>query len=75
LIAASGIRLLVESKVDYSKSVNLTLTSVVLITGLSGVAVNINGYSLKGMALASIVGMLLSLVFYAAQKSNLTNNE
>lgn len=75
MIAASGIRLLVEAKVDYSKSVNLALTSVVLITGLSGVAVYINGYSLKGMALASIVGMVLSLVFYAAQKLNMTNSE
>lgn len=75
LIAASGIRLLVEAKVDYSKSANLTLTSVVLITGLSGVAVNIHGYSLKGMALASIVAMALSLIFYTAQKLNMINNE
>lgn len=75
LIAASGIRLLVEAKVDYSNSVNLTLTSVVLITGLSGVAINIHDYSLKGMALASIVGMVLSLIFYFAQKLKLTNNE
>ncbi|MGI5921495.1 MAG: uracil permease [Syntrophomonadaceae bacterium] len=75
LIAASGLRLLVESQVDYSKSVNLTLTSVVLITGLSGVAVYIHGYSLKGMALASIVGMVLSLIFYAAEKLNMINNE
>jgi uracil permease len=75
LIAASGIRLLVEAQVDYSRSVNLTLTSVVLITGLSGVAVNINGYSLKGMALASIVAMMLSLIFYAGEKLNMTNTE
>jgi len=74
MIAASGIRLLVEAKVDYSKSVNLILTSVVLITGLSGVAVNINGYGLKGMALASIVAMLLGLFFYVAEKLNMINN-
>ncbi|HWP98755.1 MAG TPA: uracil permease [Syntrophomonadaceae bacterium] len=75
MIAASGIRLLVESRVDYSKSVNLILTSVVLITGLSGVAVNINGYGLKGMALASIVAMLLGLFFYVAEKLNMVNND
>ncbi|MGE5397504.1 MAG: uracil permease [Chitinophagales bacterium] len=74
MIAASGIRLLVESKVDYSKSVNLVLTSVVLITGLSGVAVNINGYGLKGMALASIVAMVLGLLFYVDEKLNMVNN-
>lgn len=75
MIATSGIRLLVESKVDYSKSKNLVLTSIVLITGLSGVAVVINNFPLKGMALASIVAMVLSLIFYGAEKLKLINND
>jgi uracil permease len=33
VIGASGIRVLIESKVDYSKAQNLILTSVILITG------------------------------------------
>ena len=41
VIAASGIRMLVETRVDYSKSSNLILTAVVLIVGLSGAAVSI----------------------------------
>jgi len=36
VIAASGIRVLVESKVDYSKSANLVMSSVIMIVGLSG---------------------------------------
>ena len=35
MIGASGIRILVDSKVDYGRSRNLTLTSVVFVTGLS----------------------------------------
>ena len=37
MIGASGIRILVDSRVDYGRSRNLTLTSVVFVTGLSGI--------------------------------------
>lgn len=75
MIAASGIRLLVESKVDYSRSRNLALTSIVFITGLSGVSIPIGAVELKGMALATIVGMVLSLLFYVIDRLHLANDE
>ncbi len=74
MIATSGIRLLVDAKVDYSKSENLILTSVVLITGLSGCSIAIGAVELKGMALAALVGMILSLMFYIFNKLNLSND-
>ncbi|MCQ4978384.1 hypothetical protein NE583_10365, partial [Veillonella parvula] len=33
---ASGLRMLVERKVDYTNPVNMILTSVILVVGLSG---------------------------------------
>ena len=63
VIGASGIRVLIESKVDYNKAQNLILTSVILIIGVSGAKVNIGAAELKGMALATIVGIGLSLIF------------
>lgn len=63
VIAASGIRMLVETKVDYSKPANLILTTVVLVVGLSGAAFKWGHLELKGMALATVVAILLSLVF------------
>ncbi|HEX3025733.1 MAG TPA: uracil permease [Clostridia bacterium] len=74
MIASSGIRLLVESKVDYSRSRNLALTSVVLVTGLSGAYIPLGSIQLKGMALATIVGMALSLLFYLIDKFKLAND-
>ncbi|MFB5171895.1 uracil permease [Erwinia amylovora] len=65
VIAASGIRVLIESKVDYNKAQNLILTSVVLIIGVSGAKVHMGAAELKGMALATIVGVMLSLIFRA----------
>jgi uracil permease len=62
VIAASGIRMLVEQKVDYSKPSNLILTSVVLVVGVSGAHIDVGPVSLKGMALAAILGIVLALV-------------
>lgn len=75
MIAASGLRLLVEAKVDYSRSRNLALTSIVFVTGLSGAFIPLgSAFQLTGLTLATIVGMLLSLVFYALDKLKLTND-
>ncbi|MFZ5812486.1 MAG: uracil permease [Thermodesulfobacteriota bacterium] len=75
VIAASGIRMLVEARVDYSKPINLTLTAIVLIVGISGVAVKIGNVELKGMALATVVGMALSLVFRLLERAGLVSSQ
>jgi len=63
VIAASGIRMLVEAKIDYSKARNQILTAIVMIIGISGAHIEIGVVSLKGMGLATIVAIILSLLF------------
>ncbi len=63
VIAASGIRVLVESKVDYSKSSNLVMTSVIMIIGLSGAKISFGAFSVQGMVLATLVAIIMSLLF------------
>ncbi len=75
VIAASGIRMLVEARVDYSKPVNLSLTAIVLIVGISEVAVKLGNVELKGMALATVVGMVLSLAFHMLGNLGLLNEQ
>ncbi len=74
MIGASGIRILVDSQVDYGRSRNLMLTSIVFVTGLSGIAVKFGNIHLTGMVLACVVAMILSLIFYILDKLNLTND-
>jgi len=75
-IAASGIRTFIEKKVDFSKSRNLILTSVTFIVGLSGIKVNINSsVELKGMALATVVAMALSIMFMIFDYIGIMNEE
>ena len=75
VIAASGIRMLVDSKIDYSKARNLILTSLVLIIGVSGAHITIGSVSLKGMALATIASILFSLCFKLLDEIGLTNDQ
>nr|WP_145406689.1 uracil permease [Paenibacillus xylanexedens] len=75
VIAASGLRILVEQKVDFAKPTNLILTTLVLVIGLSGTEISFYGVHLKGMALATIAGMLLSLLFKLFEVLGLLNEE
>lgn len=74
VIAASGLRMLVESKVDYSRPTNLFLTTIVLVIGLSGVKLTIGDVSFSGMALATIVAIVLSLLFKLFEVLRISND-
>ena len=75
MIGTSGLRILVDSKVDYGKNRNQALTAVIFVTGLSGIKVNFGNVQLTGMVLACVVGMILSLIFYVFDKMKLTNDQ
>lgn len=72
-IAVAGLRILIEQKVDYAKSKNLLLTSIIMVVGLSGIKLNI-GVPLSGMGLATVVAILLNLVFLIIEKLKLVND-
>ena len=65
--------MLVEKKVDYTRSKNLILTAVTMITGLSGATIAVGPVQLKGMGLATVVAMILSLAFIVFEKTGLEN--
>ncbi|WP_368654622.1 uracil permease [Ornithinibacillus sp. 4-3] len=75
IIAASGIRMLVEAKVDYSQSQNLILTCVVLVVGISGATISIGEVALKGMGLATIVAIVLGIFFKVINILKLSNDD
>ncbi|SHI67945.1 uracil permease [Clostridium cavendishii DSM 21758] len=72
-IATSGLRTFIEQKVDFSKSRNLILTSVIFIVGLSGIHVSFGSIELKGMGLATIVAMIMSIAFMIFDKLGIMN--
>ncbi len=74
MIGASGIRVLVDSQVDFSKSRNQAMTAIIFVTGLSGISIKIGSIELTGMVLACVVGMIMGLTFSILDKFNLTND-
>ena len=74
-IATSGLRTFIEAKVDFSKSRNLILTSVIFMVGLSGINLSIGVVELKGMGLATIVGIIINLAFIIFDKLGIMNEE
>lgn len=74
MIGTSGLRILVDKQVDYSKNRNLILTSVVFVAGLSGLTLKMGAISITGMTLAAVTAMVLSLAFYALDKAKLMND-
>lgn len=74
MIGVSGLRILVDAKVNFDRARNQALTAVVFVTGLSGITVNLGDIQLKGMVLACIVGMLMGLLFYIFDKLRISND-
>ncbi|REJ33191.1 MAG: uracil permease [Bacillota bacterium] len=62
VIAASGVRTLVESRLDFSHKRNLIIPSVILVVGIGGAVLQLGPFQLQGMALAAVVGVVLNLV-------------
>jgi len=62
LIASVGIKTLVDSKIDFHDIRNQVIASIILTVGIGGAIVNIDDFSLGGIGLASVVGVVLNLI-------------
>lgn len=62
VIAASGIRTLVDAGIDFGDKRNLVISSVILVLGIGGAELSLGPITLPGMPLATLVGIILNLV-------------
>ncbi|MED3660335.1 solute carrier family 23 protein [Ureibacillus sp. FSL K6-8385] len=70
IIASSGLRMIVEKKVDFSKNRNMVIASVILVVGIGGAAIRFSeAFSIEGMALAAIIGVFLNLILPGREKN------
>ena len=75
LIASSGLRTIVESGVDYKDKRNLTISSVIMVIGIGGGMLEFSvgqnfKFSLGGVALATLIGILLNLIIPISKKED-----
>ncbi len=64
-IGLNGIKVIVDSKVDLSKTTNLVIISVMLVLGLGGAKLNFGDVTITSTAIAVIAGVVLNSIFNA----------
>lgn len=69
VIAASGLKILVENKIDFDKKKNLLIASVILVIGIGGLYVEAGTFTLSAMALATVLGIALNLILPETSRS------
>ncbi|WP_320019979.1 solute carrier family 23 protein [Labilibaculum manganireducens] len=62
MIASIGIKTLIDAKTDFSKTRNQVIISIVLTVGIGGAQISYGTFSLAGIGLASLVGVILNLI-------------
>jgi uracil permease len=61
-IASVGVNTLIKNKVDFGKTRNLVIASLILTTGIGGAEMSIGSISIGGIGLAALVGVILNLI-------------
>lgn len=69
VIASSGLRILIDNKIDYDEKRNLVITAAILVIGIGGAYIQIANFQLTSMALATLVGIILNLILPAKARS------
>ncbi len=63
VIAAAGLQVLVDNKVDYSKKRNLMIAAPVLVIGIGNFHLQLSAQmDFSGVAIATLLGILLNLL-------------
>ena len=60
-IAAVGVNSLVKNSVDLGKTRNLVIVSIILILGIGGAELTVGTFTIGGIGLSAVVGVLLNL--------------
>ena len=61
-IASVGINTLIKNKVDLGDTRNLVITSLILILGIGGAELTVGSFTIGGIGLSALVGVILNLV-------------
>jgi uracil-xanthine permease len=69
MIGVLGVRIWVDNKVDFSKSINITAAAIPLVVGIADFTWQINGNtSVGGIAIGSVVAVVIYHLIYVLNK-------
>ena len=67
-IAASGLKTIINNRVNLESNKNLVILSVILTVGVGGIALGLE--ALKGVSLAMVLGIILNLILKSPKTTN-----
>lgn len=71
-IASVGISNMIQAKLNMGSTRNLVISSLILTIGIGGAVIDFGSFSLSGIGLASIIGVILNLVIPADREEKET---
>lgn len=69
VIAASGLKILIDNQINFDKKKNLLIASVILVVGIGGLVFKLDTFELSSMALATVLGIILNLILPETARS------
>lgn len=70
MISAVGVRILINSRLNYGNSRNLLITAIILVIGIGCDSIPVYGtITISGLALAAVIGIVLALILPEGQDS------
>lgn len=74
MISAVGVRILVNSRLNFGNSRNLLVAAIILVLGIGCDSIPVYGVvTISGLALAAVVGIILALILPEGEDSVLPN--
>jgi len=68
-IAAVGVQNLMRNHVDFGVTRNIIIASIILTTGIGGAVLTAGSFSLSGIGLAALIGLVLNLILPKEKKA------
>ena len=74
-IAAVGVNTLVKNKVDMGNTRNLVIASLILTLGIGGAELTFGSFTIGGIGLAALVGVVLNLIIPGGKRAEAPKEE
>ena len=68
-IASVGISNMIQAKIGMGSTRNLIIVSLILTIGIGGAIISVGSFTLSGIGLASLVGVILNLILPEDKKA------
>ena len=68
-IASVGISNMIQAKIDMGSTRNLIIVSLILTIGIGGAIISVGSFTLSGIGLASLVGVIMNLILPEDKKA------